>query len=134
MILTPAVTQRQNVAQSRRGRLVWLPNWRDQVDRQGRALNDATVADAALLCREPRAIARNIVFPAGCLPDMEQGCGKARSLIGIAPAVALVDAGPLAPREVVGVYSTQNHENGNASIGGSGRRSANSKAIAHCGA
>ena len=63
---------------------VWLPNWRDQVDRQGRALNDATVADAALLCQEPRAIARNIVFPAGCLPDMEQGCGKARSLIGIA--------------------------------------------------
>ena len=66
-----------------------------------------TVADAALLCREPRAIARNIVFPAGCLPDMEQGCGKARSLIGIAPAVALVDAGPLAPREVVGVYLSQ---------------------------
>jgi len=42
--------------------LVWL-RWRDQVDRHRRVPKDATVADVALLCWAPRAIARNIVFP-----------------------------------------------------------------------
>ena len=74
------------------------------------------MVDASLLCRESRVIARNIAFRAGYLPDMEQRCGEARRLIGIVLALALVDAGPLAPSEVGGCILNQNPENFNASV------------------
>ena len=73
--------------------LVWLPGWRKEVTRQARALQGATVADAASLCHEPQAIARKLVFPPDDLPDLEQRCSAARSVIGVALGVALVDSG-----------------------------------------
>jgi hypothetical protein len=73
--------------------LVWLPNWRAEVSHHAHALQGAGIADAASLCREPQAVAQEIVFRPGYLPDREQRYVEARRLIGLALAVALVDAG-----------------------------------------
>ena len=73
--------------------LVWYPNWSDEVRRQAAALHGAAVSDAAALCREPQGIARQILFPPGILPDMEQRCAEARRVVGIALGVALVGMG-----------------------------------------
>ena len=74
-------------------KLVWYPNWREQVMRQAEALKEMTVGDAAQLCRDPQVLASEIVFPPGYLPDLEQRRVEARRIVGVALAVALVDAG-----------------------------------------
>ena len=89
----PELKNARPVAWSEIPELVWYPNWRDQVHRQAEALRDLTVGDSARLCRDTRALAGEIVFPPGYLPTLEQRQVEARRVVGVAIAVALVDAG-----------------------------------------
>lgn len=73
--------------------LVWYPCWREEVQQQAKALTDATVADAAALCQDPRTRARALVVESGYLPGIEERIVMLHRVIGIAIAVALVDAG-----------------------------------------
>lgn len=93
LVVSPELRKARPVAWPQVPGLVWLPNWRAEVSRQARALRGAVVADAASLCREPQTVARELVFRPGYLPDREQRYAEARRIIGIALAVAFVDAG-----------------------------------------
>ena len=93
MAVNPTLKDAPQVEWSEVPELVWYPNWRECVSQQSEALESATVADAAQLHLEPQSIARKVVFSSNFLPDMEQRCAEARRLVGIALAVALVDAG-----------------------------------------
>jgi hypothetical protein len=89
----PRLKDTRPVAWDEIPQLVWYPTWRHQVTEQVGAIQDATVADAAALCREPQTLGRALVFPPNLLPNMVQRCNEAQRVIGIALAVALVDAG-----------------------------------------
>jgi heat shock protein HtpX len=73
--------------------LVWYPRWREEVQLQAKVLADATVADAASLCQDPRTRARGLVVESGYLPGPEERIVMLHRVIAIAIAVALVDAG-----------------------------------------
>jgi len=91
--VNPRLKEARQVAWGEVPQLVWHPIWTNQVKEQHRALKDATVADAARLCKDPQNVARQILFPPGYLPDMNQRLGQACHVVATAVAVALVDAG-----------------------------------------